>query len=263
MRETYAVTLLARKTERLQRETGNLQLRSKLDSNMPPREILLRAIVRPTKLTLLSPINILLSLASAFIYGILYLLLTTFPLVFESQYGFSPGISGLTYIGLGVGNLVGLAIFSMTSDRYIGYRSAQGKLKPEDRLPFFLLAGPLIAAGLFWYGWSADNAAHVHWIVPILGSSFVGLGNMFFFLPVMGYLVDAFTVYAASAFAANTVLRSIGGALLPLAGSSLYTSVGVGWGNSILGFLMLAFCPALVALYLYGEKIRLRYPLEL
>jgi MFS family permease len=124
-----------------------------------------------------------------------------------------------------------------------------------------ILSGPLIAAGLFWYGWSYQ--ARTHWIVPIIGSALVGFGNMCFFMPVMGYLVDAFTIYAASALAANTVLRSIGGALLPLAGRSMYHSLGFGWGNSLLGFVTIGFCPLLIMLYKFGETIRLKYPIEL
>lgn len=261
MRETYAVTLLARKTKRLQKATGNKNLRSKLSTGIPPRDILVRAIIRPTKMTLLSPINVFLSAASAFIYGILYLLLTTFPLVFEQTYGFSVSISGLAYIGLGIGNIAGTLIFTCTSDRYIRLQASRGKLKPEDRLPVLLISSPVITTGLFWYGWSAQ--AHTHWIVPIIGSALVGAGNMCFFMPVMGYLVDAFTEYAASALAANTVLRSIGGALLPLAGRSMYARLQFGWGNSLLGFLALGFFPAMVGLYRYGERIRVRYPVKL
>jgi MFS family permease len=236
-------------------------LRSKLDRGISNTEILKRAIIRPTKMTLLSPINILLSVASAVIYGILYLLLTTFPLIFETAYGFSIGISGLTYIGLGVGNILGLLVFSLTSDRYVAQRVAKGQLKPEDRLPLLLLSGPVITIGLFWYGWSAE--ANLHWIMPIIGSGLMGVGNMFFFMPVTGYLVDAFTIYAASALAANTVLRSIGGALLPLAGPSMYAALGFGWGNSLLGFLALAFTPGLALIWRYGEYIRTKYPLNL
>ncbi|KAJ9271554.1 hypothetical protein DTO212C5_2346 [Paecilomyces variotii] len=261
MRETYAVTILARKTKRLQKQTGNYQLRSRLDTGISPRLVLTRAIVRPTKMTLLSPINILLSVSSAFVYGMFYLLLTTFPLVFSETYGFSTGISGLTYLGLGVGNIAGMITFTLTSDRYIKARAAEGKLKPEDRLPLLIAAGPLMAAGLFWYGWSAQ--AHTHWIVPIIGSALFGFGSMSFFMPVMGYLVDAFTVYAASALAANTVLRSIGGALLPLAGRSMYKTLGFGWGNSLLGFVTVGFCPLLIMLYKFGETVRVKYPIEL
>jgi MFS family permease len=260
-RETYAVILLQRKTKRLQKQTGNPQLRSKMDRGISRREVLARAIVRPTKMTLFSPINIILSASSAFVYGVLYLLLTTFPMVFGNVYGFSTGISGLTYLGLGVGNILGLLCFTFTSDRYVRARLAKGEARPEDRLPLLLLSGPLLAAGLFWYGWSAQ--AHTHWIVPIIGAGLEGMGNMMFFMPITGYLVDAFNEYAASALAANTVLRSIGGALLPLAGPSMYQALGYGWGNSLLAFLTIAFTPALFFIYRYGETLRLKYPLNL
>lgn len=56
MRETYAPTLLARKTASLQKETGNMNLRSKLDAGLTHKEVFIRAIVRPMKLMFLSPI---------------------------------------------------------------------------------------------------------------------------------------------------------------------------------------------------------------
>lgn len=58
------------------------------------------------------------------------------------------------------------------------------------------------------------------------------------------YLVDAFTIYAASALASNAVLRSILGAVLPLAAPSMYDRLGLGWGNSLLGFIALVMVPA-------------------
>ena len=210
-----------------------MNLRSKLDRQISSSEVLKRAIVRPAKLQVLSPISILLSVATAVVYGNLYLMLTTITTIFESTYGFSTGISGLAYIGLGLGNIIGLLMFSFTSDRYLQQKSAKGlQLKPEDRL-------------------------------PLIGSAFVGLGNMFFFMPMMGYLVDAYTIYAASALAANTVLRSIGGGLLPLAGQSMYSALGYGWGNSLLGFILIGFTPVILIIYRYGEYIRTKWPLNL
>ena len=70
------------------------------------------------------------------------------------------------------------------------------------------------------------------------------------------YLVDAYTVYSASAIAANTVLRSLIGALLPLAGTKMYDSLGLGWGNSLLAFIALAMAPLPWVFYQYGERIR-------
>jgi hypothetical protein len=75
-------------------------------------------------------------------------------------------------------------------------------------------------------------------------------------MPIQLYLVDAFTIYAASALAANTVLRSLVGALLPLAGRTMYMALGLGWGNSLLAFIALAMCPIPFIFYIYGERIR-------
>lgn len=107
---------------------------------------------------------------------------------------------------------------------------------------------------VFIYGWTADK--HVHWIAPIIGTGCVGLGLLATFMPVSTYLIDAFTLHAASALAANTILRSLLGALLPLAGRSMYDKLGLGWGNSLLAFIAVALCPIPIVFFKYGERIR-------
>ena len=74
---------------------------------------------------------------------------------------------------------------------------------------------------------------HIHWIMPIIGTCFVGMGLIATFMTIQTYMVDAFTKYAASAIAANTVLRSTVGAFLPLAGPPLYAALGLGLGQLI------------------------------
>ena len=74
------------------------------------------------------------------------------------------------------------------------------------------------------------------------------------------YLLDAYAKYAASVVAAVTVLRSIAGALLPLAGLSMYSDLGLGWGNSVLAFLALALAPVLVIFRIFGAKLRQKCP---
>lgn len=76
------------------------------------------------------------------------------------------------------------------------------------------------------------------------------------------YLVDAFTIYAASALAANTVVRSIAGAVLPLAGLSMYEALGIGWGNSLLGFIALALLPVPFWILAKGEWLRTKFELK-
>jgi hypothetical protein len=75
-------------------------------------------------------------------------------------------------------------------------------------------------------------------------------------MPALTYLVDAYTVYAASVSAAATVFRSLLGALLPLAGNRMYDALGVGWGTSLLGFIAVAFIPVPLIFWEFGERIR-------
>jgi MFS family permease len=233
-----------------------MNLRSALDTGRTPKDLFLFSIVRPTKMLFLSPIVFLLSLYVAIIYGYLYLLFTTISDVFETQYGFSQGSVGLSYLGIGIGSIIGLVTLGATSDRLLKHLSEKngGVKKPEYRLPAMIPGSLFVPASLFIYGWTAYYKTH--WIVPIIGTSFLGVGMLISFMTVSTYLVDAFTVYAASAMAANTVFRSLAGALLPLAGPQMYATLGLGWGNSLLGFIALALCPLPVIFYMYGERIR-------
>lgn len=70
------------------------------------------------------------------------------------------------------------------------------------------------------------------------------------------YLVDAYTVYAASVTASNTIFRCLCAAFLPLAGPAMYDRLGVGWGTSLLGFIAVAFVPLPFFFYVYGQRIR-------
>jgi MFS family permease len=177
-RETYHPTILANKAARLRKETGNENLRSKLAKDLPPREIFIRSIVRPMKMLFLSPIVGLMSLYIAINYGILYLFFTTVTFVFEGQYHFSSGAVGLAYIGVGIGMLVGMGVLGVMSDKVIKEQQAKGNLKPEHRLPLFLtLPGAIgLPIGVFIYGWTVYY--HVHWIVPIIATSLIGVGNL-------------------------------------------------------------------------------------
>ncbi|KAK9312868.1 major facilitator superfamily domain-containing protein [Lipomyces starkeyi] len=262
-RETYPPTILQRRVHRLRKSTGNQALQSALQSADPPKQLLLASVVRPTKMLLFSPIVLGLSICTAISYGFLYLLFTTMTVVFEDQYGISASNVGLTYLGIGVGQFIGLIAFGAVSDLILKNMAKGGEMKPEYRLSPLLVGASLVPIGLLWYGWTAEYKAH--WILPIIGTVFVGIGMITIFLPVTTYLVDAFTAYAASATAANTVFRSLGGAFLPLCGSRMYDALGLGWGNSLLAFIGIALIPVIWIFLRYGERIRThpRFQLDL
>ncbi|KUI53794.1 hypothetical protein VP1G_01139 [Cytospora mali] len=254
-RETYAPLILRRKARR-----NNVPLDLVPGSDLTPWAVLKRGIRRPMKLLVRSPLGALLAVYMALIYGFLYLMISSISQVFINTYGFSLDLSGLAYLGLGIGCLSGNLLVSLTSDRYMMRRAARqgGEKKPEYRNFWVPMGAICIPAGFFIYGWTAEY--HVHWIVPIIGTFFIGFGFNTVFNSVLLYLIESFTIYAASALAANGVVRNLGGGLLPLAGLTLYGNLGDGWGNSVLGFIQVALVlPMTVVVVRYGEYLRKTY----
>ncbi|KAI1810484.1 MFS general substrate transporter [Poronia punctata] len=261
-RETYAPVILQRKVNRLRRETGNTKLVVKDQKQDSAWDILRAGIERPLRLLLLSPVGLICSLYMAIVYGILNLMFTSISQVYQETYGFAPNISGLAFLGLGIGSFIGLMTVSLTSDRYVASRMAKngGRRIPEQRIILLPPGSVLMPAGLFIYGWTAQYK--VHWIVPIIAEGICGFGLMMIFFSTILYIVDSFTIYAASAMAANGLIRSIGGGLLPLAGLTLYSKLGIGWGNSVLGFIALTMLPISLLLLKYGGYLRERFPVK-
>lgn len=191
-RETYAPVILKAKVARLQKETGNTLLRSKLDTGLSPRDYFKRGILRPFKMLLFSPICIIAGVYVGLAYAYLYLMFTSLTPLFMRIYGFDTISAGLTYLGLGVGSMIGVSYFSVASDKYIAKKAAQENelaeaegrpkegMKPEYRLPPLKIGAFLMPAGFFIYGWTAEYK--VHWIAPIIGTAVIGTGNLVIFM---------------------------------------------------------------------------------
>ena len=63
--------------------------------------------------------------------------------------------------------------------------------------------------------------------------------------------------FAASGMAAVIVLRSLAGFGFPLFAPYMYSALGFGWGNSVLGLVSIVFgIPVLYFFYSYGHKLR-------
>lgn len=121
MSETHAPTLLERKAARLRKETGNNGYKSRLDDSVSPKQRFLQSLVRPSRMLLFSPIVASTCIYIAILYGLLYILFTTFSEVFQGQYAFSSEASGLSFLGSGVGMLLGIL--------HAGTLSAQSRRK--------------------------------------------------------------------------------------------------------------------------------------
>ncbi|KAK3381948.1 major facilitator superfamily domain-containing protein [Podospora didyma] len=265
LRETYAPVLLERKAARLSKETGNPDLVSIYHAEFSsPEEKLKQAIIRPMKLLFFAPIVTAMAIYVAVAYAILYLLFTTFSFVYPKTYGFDEGTSGLTFLPAGIGMLIGVVGFGALSDIMVTRRIAAGHShEPEVRIPlaFTVPAGIALPVGLFIYGWSTNFA--VHWIVSMIGVVIFSAGLMGVMMCIQNYLLDAYPRYAASVTAALAVLRSLAGALLPLGGLKMYNALGLGWGNSLLGFVSLAMVPIPVLFLFYGASLRKKFDFKM
>lgn len=255
MRETYVPVLQARQKRKVKRPLIGDVDHTEKETTVSDK--FLQSILRPLAMLLLSPVVLLFSLYVALVYGYLYLLITTIPEVFTSNYDFSTSQVGLVYLGMGIGMMTSVIIFGIVSDwllRRLSSKTTSGEMKPEHRLPPLVPGAFLVPAGIILYGWSAQY--QLHWAIPILGTVFLGAGLNSILMSIQTYLVDAFPLYEASALAANTVLRSAAGALLPLVGPDMYRALGLGWASSLLGLIAFAFVPVPFLFLRYGERLR-------
>ena len=119
--------------------------------------------------------------------------------------------------------------------QYLRTLKKRGYSTPEDRLPPAIWGGVLVVIGLA--GFAATDGPNVHWIAPIIFGIPFGVGIIVSFLATIGYLVDSYTIYAASVLAANSVLRSLFGAAFPLFTSYMYRDLGVHWAAALPGYV--------------------------
>ncbi|KAG0698144.1 MFS polyamine transporter [Suillus ampliporus] len=263
LQETYAPLLLERKAEHIRRsmdaeKVPYSEIRTVFEGqDRSWRTVMATSLNRPFALFFREPIVQLLGVYMAYIYGTFYLFLTTIPSMFQGVYQESVGISGLHYIALGIGLIGASQLNARTMDKiYVHLKSKNsGVGKPEFRLPAMILGTLLLPIGCLITGWTAQ--AHTHWIAPDIGIALMGAGIILNFQCIQTYIVDCFTLYAASALAAISILRSLAGLGFPLFAPAMYNALGFGKGDTILAIVSIVIgCPAPWIFWHYGERIR-------
>ena len=91
LEETYAPAILVAKASEMRRLTGNWGIHAKMEEiEVDFKELLQKNLSRPLRMLFTEPIIFLISVYCAFIYGILYLFLIAYPIVFQQGYGMRP-----------------------------------------------------------------------------------------------------------------------------------------------------------------------------
>lgn len=257
--ETYTPVILRKRAEVLSKQTGKvyISILEKKQGKTTLKQAFAKALARPWALLFREPIVLLISIYMAILYGTLYLLFGAFPIVYQRSRGWSQGVGGLAFCGIAVGMIIGVAYNAWDNKRYV--KAAQdngGEAPPEARLPPASVGAVALPIGMFWFAWT--NSPSIHWSVSIIATAPFGFGMVLVFLSCMNYLIDSYTIYAASVLAANSVLRSLFGAVFPLFTTQMYDTLGIHWASSVPAFLALACLPFPFIFYKYGESIRMK-----
>lgn len=251
--ETYPPKLLQQKTKRNHHSSSEAEGQCR----EPLRKRFAVSLTRPWIMLFTEPILIALSLYMAFIYGVLFLDFTAYPIVFQRARGWSLGISGLSFLGIGLG-MATAAVLSPLIDRihvrYVQKLGGPASPQPEARLPHLVIVAWSLPLGLLWFGWTALPPTPWAWSIAA-GIPF-GFGLVMLFLGITAYLTDCYAEYSTSALAANTLLRSLFGAVFAIFAEDMYDKLGTPWATSLLGFLAMTMAPLPLLFYKYGPKLR-------
>lgn len=255
--ETYTPVLLRKRADKLSKVSGKFY-RSKFEEKERKKlsGLFKVSLLRPWLLLFCEPIVLLLSIYMALVFGILHMFFDAFPIVYQQKRNWSEGIGGLTFLGIAIGIILAF-IYSFIDNIFYkraAKNSENGHAPPEARLPFAMIGAVCLPVSLLWFAWTDD--ASIHWIVSIIACIPFRFGMSAIFIAVFNYLIDAYTIYAASVFAANMVIRYIFAAVFPLFTTQMYDRLGIHWATTLVAFLTIICLPFPFLFYKYGGKIR-------
>ncbi|KAJ6016342.1 Major facilitator superfamily domain general substrate transporter [Penicillium herquei] len=256
--ETYGPVLLQQRALLLSKADSYtyISVLEKSQGRKNPSEVFKRALFRPWIFLFLEPIVLIASVYMAIIYGTVYMFMSAMPIIFNEDRGWSEGIGGLSFLGIAVGIILGLIyIIWDNNNRYI--KLVLSDTTPESRLPPAILGAVTLPIGMLAFAWT--NYPSIHWSVCIILSAPFGFGCVLVLLPIMNYLIDTYTIYAASVLAAAAIFRSIVGAVFPLFTTQMYdSSLGIHWASSIPALMTLVCMPFPLVMYRYGMQVRMK-----
>ena len=258
--ETYPAILLKWKASFLREITGDDRFRAEVE--IKEKHFLSRlktALYRPFLLTFYEPVILLLALYLTVIYIILFTFLNGYTFVFTETYRFTEGITGLVFIGIGIGlcgaSLLVPIIYTWARKDLAKIKANGGnRLPPEFRLWFGMFGAPAITVSMFWMGWTARP--DISYWSPLAASVLFGYGILCVFISSYQYIIDSYEMYAASALASVTLIRYVDAGGMVEVAIPMYTNLGVHWTLTLLGAISALMVPVPYLFYAFGAKLR-------
>ncbi|PBP17372.1 hypothetical protein BUE80_DR011850 [Diplocarpon rosae] len=198
----------------------------------------------------LGPVKIILSIEVTFgiiflsiYYTVWQMTITVMSTLFKRTYGLSELHIGLTFIGNGVGCIVG----TLTTGKLLDIDYARFKKSftgdAEDfplekaRLRTLYLWSGLQISSVLVFGWTLDKGVHI--AVPILCTLILGWSATSIISVMSTFMVDIYPEKSASATAAVNLFRCLMGAGGTAAVLPIVNAIGVGWTFTLLAGILL------------------------
>ncbi|KAG8685542.1 hypothetical protein FRC08_013054 [Ceratobasidium sp. 394] len=256
--ETYAPIILKQRAQKLRKTTGDQRYFSAIErENLHWTKRLENILGRPFIMIIQEPMLLAVTLYMSFIYGCVYLLFAAYPVVFTLGHHMNEGASGLMFLPLfggGIGGVICyLVVFNPMYEKLMAKYSPR-PVPPEYRLDMALLAGPLYALSFFWFGWTSYPS--ISFFAPAFSGALSGFSIILLFLSLFNYIIDAYLMFAASALAISTVVRSMFGAGFPLFATQMYEELNPRIASTVLGAIAILMVPIPFVLKRYGAFIR-------
>ncbi|KAF8510228.1 MFS general substrate transporter [Hysterangium stoloniferum] len=256
--ETYPPVLLRRRAWNLQKTSGGRLYYVSIHDRLKQtslRDLLMSNLKRPFVFLFTEPIVTLIALYISVAYATLYAQFVAFPIVFEQHRRFSPGDTGLAFLGIALGQWIALATTPLQNSLYRkAMEKGGGTAVPEARLYVAVVGGIALPLSMFWFAWTSAPAIPA--IVPILSGIPFGLGTILIMTTFVAFLMDAYPLYCASALAANVLVRSVFAAAFPLFSPAMFQGLGDAWGSSVFAFVSLVCVPIPILFMKYGRWLR-------
>lgn len=193
---------------RLAKKRG-LEVRERPPLAAQLHEFAVTALIRPLRMLLMEPTVSFICLHVACEFGTLFSFFAAVPYTFGTVYGFDLNNSGLMFLSIVIGCLLGfltvilcdIFVYRKQISRYLPHQ-----VPPEYRLAPAMLGSIGLPLGLFWFGWTARDG--ISWAVPGAAIIPFAWGNLCVFVSTIQFITDTYHGnVVASAAGANSLAR--------------------------------------------------------
>lgn len=241
-------------------------------------------VLRPLKMLVVEPIVLVFSIYIAFIFAVLFAFFEAYPVIYKGVYHMSLGVSGLPFLGIGIGLWIGCLFYlyidrkylfpkapegtpplelatSLRTTPYRGHRDpVTGELKPvcpEDFLLACKIGSLALPVALFWQAWTARP--DVHWMAPIAAGVPFGFGLILIFFSCIMYFSASYPpLCVASCMAANNMLRYVMSSVFPLFTVQMYQKMKIKWASTLFALICIVMVPIPWIFERWGKNLRNR-----